>query len=153
MRCGGGGAQDIWPNILQIQMIISYFLLENRHISLIFFTGILGNWKKHGLCHYFEHRAVTPLSWPGASPFVTLRRLLSTSPAQLRFHSWHLFTIPLSQSEWVSQWQSMFPIKVLGDNYSDGKCSHYNSHAGFVVMLQITPSLLISCKLQVPFLL
>jgi len=47
----------------------------------------------------------------------------------------------------------MFPMKVLGDNYSDGKCSHYNSHAGCVVMLLITPSFLISCKLQVPLLL
>lgn len=27
----------------------------------------------------------------------------------------------------------MFPIKVLGDNYSDGKCGHYNSRAGSVV--------------------
>lgn len=47
----------------------------------------------------------------------------------------------------------MFPIKVLGDNYNDGKCNHYNSHAELVVMLLITPGFLISRKLQVPLLL
>lgn len=51
--------------------------------------------------------------------------LLSTGPAWPLFHSWHLFHRS-TFSKWVSKWQSMFPIKVLGDNYSDGKCARHN---------------------------
>lgn len=88
---------------------------------------------------YFEPRKVK-LSWPmWTVHLVIIQCLFATGPAWPLVHSWHLFISPLSQSEWVSKWQSMSPIKVLGDNYSDGKCSHYNSHAGSVVMLLITP--------------
>lgn len=34
----GGGGRDIVPNVLQTQIIVSHFLLENHHLSFIFFT-------------------------------------------------------------------------------------------------------------------
>lgn len=47
----GGGCEAFLPNVLQIQIVVSYFLFENRRLSFTFLMEMLGNGRKYGIYH------------------------------------------------------------------------------------------------------